>query len=167
MDEKYNVWKTLLKQEKPIQPILDYINEQAELLKEATAGKVLAKFSENNTGVELLLSGLGKAMAESYQLFWSKKDVADAATLYTKVYYEFIIYDAKHTYELSVFRLGFNDTLPADLYIDPTIAEEAGLQDKHEIEEQENFDRLFVEMIKTHKVQYVINRLMQLNDEQS
>ena len=88
------------------------------------------------------------------------KGAKDASNLYLKQTYEFIIADEAHKYELSLFQITCNDTLPATLAIDPTIAEELSLDKQFEIGSLDRFKETFEEIVRSRKVIYIIDRLM-------
>ena len=95
----------------------------------------------------------------------STREGKDASNLYGQNQYEFYITDKNAKYELAIFDMKCNDEYPIELTIDQSIAEEAELDTECEIETGDEFKRYFAEMLKTHKVIYVIKKLIQIAKE--
>ncbi len=163
MSEK-SLWITSVGENKSSQPILDYIINQGEELKKQTNGKI--------RGVLTVAGASWNALIDTLSLFVSTipyqpthhKDLKDASDLYKKKTYEFLIIDEIHKYELSVFQLTCNDTLPVNLTIDSTIAKEEKIEENKNIYSLDTFKTVFKEIVTSEKVVYVIDRLLKLPD---
>lgn len=162
MDIK-SAWTFNRDEAKSSQPIFDYIESQINMLKNATDGKVIALLDDThitNKQIAEALSTLSRTW-DSIPLTINQ-DEKDASKLYEKHTKSFYITDKNNKYELFVFSITGNDELPVLLEIDETIAEEAGLEATIEIRSEESFKEAFDKMVQTHKVNYIINRLMAL-----
>lgn len=142
-----------------------FLKTQADKLKEETDGNVLAVFREKR------VSPLEKALISTGELIPSSRlgiqRGVDATTLYGKKWYEFYITDKNCKYELAIFEIACNDEYPISLEIDETIADEAKLQKKYEVQSYSEFEGYFIDMIRTKKVTYVIRKLCDLQNERA
>jgi len=159
------IWILSNQNERPSKPVIDYILQQGADLAQATEGKLTGLLVHAGVSwrdvTSTLVDALGGITNEHYHATLSK-DATDASYLYKKQTHEFVIVDETHKYELSLFQISCNDTLPASLLIEPTIAEEASLQKHIEIYNLEEFKKVFENIIHCRKVIYIINRLIKL-----
>lgn len=151
-----SLWKLNMETKEPTAPILEYIKKQALDLKVQTNGRVIAKFTE------IRLNGLIKQASMLLTKNGLKKD---ASGLYNGVNYTFYITDQKEQYELDVFSLRCNDNFPVHLTIDETIAQEIQEETTLNVTNSESLKNVFVKMIQSRKVVYVINKLSKMADQ--
>ena len=160
-----SLWITSVDDHEPSKPVLDFIKEQASYLSEETGGKVKAVLAPAGTSWRSIISSLSLFSEDSYHPT-HHSNANDASSLYKKRTYEFYIVDEKHNYELSVFQITSNDTLPASLAIEPTIASEAGFETNItdiQVNSLKEFISMFEEIIRSNKVMYIIDRLIKMH----
>lgn len=138
---------------------IEFIIAQADLLGTETQNRVVAKFVKRRIAYPnfaLPLEAISSALGT--------KKAANASDLYGKQEYEFFVTDRDNKYELAIFEIAFNEEYPIYLEIDETIAEEANIPCNNDISSFEVFKRYFEKILKTHKVSYVINKLIELTE---
>lgn len=160
-----SIWILSDESEQSSLPIINYIQEQGRELSYDTNGKlkgVLVHAGVSWKEMATVLSNTVDGITNGLYHTSFSKGAKDASRLYYKQTYEFIIVDEAHKYELSLFQITCNDTLPASLAIDPTIAEESSLSKQVEIGSLERFKDIFEDIVRSRKVIYIIDRLMKL-----
>lgn len=158
-------WITGFSAKQTTKPVLEYLKQQAKDLSDQTEGKVHAELAYTNS--------MAHSIARSMILVTSKlqhgklfEDSKDASLLYDKTSYDFFIYDEKHKYEFVLFQLECNDMFPVKILMDATVAQEMKMGDALKIESFGAFTQLFVRMIQTNKVVYIIHKLMNLEERE-
>lgn len=146
------------------EPILDFIIEQGEVLKKETNNKIRGVLTKAGASWNTVIETMSKLTLTALYQPTHHKGLKDAANLYTKSTYEFLIVDEIHKYELSVFQITCNDTLPIKLNIDPLIAKEEELDESIDVTSLEAFKSLFRKIVTSDKVVYIIDRLLKLPD---
>ncbi len=166
MSEK-TLWITSVGDDKSSQPILDFIRNQGKDLSDQTNGRIKGVLVKAGASWASLIDTLSLISGQVPYHPTRHNGVKDAGDLYNKTTYEFLIVDEIHKYELSVFQITCNDTLPADLSIDSTIAKEEKLEEHCSIFSLDSFTSKFTEIVTSRKVVYVIDRLLKLPDPQT
>ena len=141
---------------------LKFLKEQAEALEGLTGGNVKAIFGIKRSNG---LTGLSKTLKELSKSANKSRSANDASELYNCQTYEFYITDKNLKYELELFTLYCNDLFPMIINIDETISKEAFITEKLTILNNERLIEIFSNIIRTNKVKYVINKLIEMVDE--
>ena len=148
------------------QPILSYIEQQAKEFAILTNGKLNAYLERTSTPWSTFLRELAAASRITTRSN-KRSSVQDASDFYRKYTYEFFIADEIHNYELSLFQITCNDLLPAFVTIDSDIAEEEDMDKELSIESLEEFKDVFISIVQSNKVVYIISKLLSLSDPDS
>lgn len=181
MSSGENPWVEVLSQpqQKSTGDIVPYFNEQAKLLSKASDGKVKGFFSQTsdvNRTLSPTLEALG-AMSKVLQDVASasavnqtpKVDLLNANDLYKKNSYCFEIRSDR--YRFRVFTIEFDPSYPAVMAVDRGVCNDlARIYDRYKFEEaescditikdDEDLDRVFNQLLKSEKLVYICNRLM-------
>lgn len=163
-----SMWLISVEDHEPSKPIFDLINQQANYLSTETGGKVkgvLARATSSWHQIAQAISSTAAFLTDAYSSTHNH-NANDASDLYNKKTYEFYIINEEHNYELSLFQITCNDTLPATMVIEPTIASEEGLKETIEIDSINEFTDIFRSIIRSNKVTYIIDRLLKLPSNQ-
>ena len=181
MTSSENPWVEVLSQPKykTTEGIVPYFTEQINKLTEASGGKVNGVFSQT-VDVDRLFSPtaelvdtaskalLNVASAGSFY-YSSDLELQDASDLYKKNDYCFEIRSDR--YRFRVFTIEFDPSYPAVMTIDRGVSNDlAKIYDRYEFEESEpcnitikddeDLDRVFNQLLKSEKLIYICNRLM-------
>ena len=144
--------------------VLNYLIERGKDLETQTEGKVIGSLVKTRHPIMEVAKRIAEMSSASYSQRINK-DSKDASAIYEREAYQFVIYDRSHTYELCVFTVRCNDFMPVYIDIDPTIADEEGLEKTIEVSCFETFETLFCRIVSSTKVVYVISHLNNLPDE--
>lgn len=161
-----SLWITSIGEDKSSQPILDYIRNQGKDLSDQTNGKIKGILVKAGSSLASIVDALSLISGQAPYNPTHHKGLNDASELYNKTTYEFLIVDEIHKYELSIFKITCNDTLPANLSIDSIIAKEESLDSNCSIFSLEDFKGIFRRIVTSDKVVYVIDRLLKLPEPQ-
>lgn len=181
MTSNDNPWAEVFTQpqQKTTEGIIPYINEQANLLSEASGGKVKGLFSRTFDVSRTLVPVLD--LAESASIVASKiisgstvhfipeSNLKDAGDLYKKNDYCFEI--RSDGYRFRLFIIKFDPSYPAIMTVDRGVCNDlAKIYDRYKFEEaepcnitiqdDEDLDRVFKQLLKSDKLIYICNRLM-------
>lgn len=181
-----NPWVGVLSQpqQKSTEDIVPYFNEQAKLLSQASDGKVKGIFSQTseiNITLSPTLEALS-AMSKAFQDVASasaldqtpKVDLLNADDLYKKNSYCFEIRSDR--YRFRVFTIEFDPSYPAVMSIDRGVCNDLErIHDRYKfkeaepcnvtIQDDEDLDRVFKQLLKSEKLIYICNRLMTETDQ--
>lgn len=181
MTSSENPWVEVLSQpkNKSTEGIIPYFTEQINKLSEASGGKLNAVFSRT-VDVDRLFSPtaefvdtVSKALlnvASAGSVYHSSDlELQDAGDLYKKNDYCFEIRSDR--YRFRVFTIEFDPSYPAVMTIDRGVSNDlAKLYDRYKFEEaepcditildDEDLDRVFNQLLKSEKLIYICNRLM-------
>ena len=144
------------------QETLNFLRTQADLLGQETHGNVLAKFTDKRRSSTAVMQDALSQIAVDLN---SVHEGENASKLYHRKEYEFYITDSASKYELSIFDIACNDEYPIFLKIDQSIAHEAKLKTDNDVESFQDFKQYFADILRTHKVNYVIRKLQQVAEE--
>lgn len=148
----------------PAKLVLDYLIERGRDLEKQTEGKVIGSLVKiNHPLIEIARRVAEISNGTKPQRI--NKNAKDAATIYERESYQFIIYDRAHSYELCVFTIRCNAFMPVYIEIDATIAEEEEIEEYTEANNLEEFEDLFSRIVGSTKVIYIISQLNNLPDE--
>ncbi len=178
MDTSDNPWAEALSQpqDKSTTNVIAYCTRQAELLSEATEGKIAGVFAKTrevnkqiSTSIDLTAPML--ALADAPYLHRTPQlDLRDANAVYVKQDYCFEI--RSDTYRFRLFTLVFGPLYPATLHVDAGVCEdlaklngrfsvaEDGEAFPISIEDDDDLDGIFRLLLKSRKLNYICNRLM-------
>lgn len=186
MSSSENPWVEVLSQsqQKSTKGIVPYFNEQAKMLSEASNGKVKGVFSKTfdvNRTLSPTLEALS-AMSKVFQDVASasavdqtqKVNLLNANDLYKKNSYCFEIRSDR--YRFRVLTIEFDPSYPAVMAIDQGVSNDlAKIYDRYKFEEgepcnitiqdDEDLDRVFNQILKSEKLIYICNRLMNESNE--
>lgn len=181
MSSSENPWVEVLSQpqQKSTEDIVPYFNEQAKLLSQASDGKVKGIFSQTSE-INITLSPTLEALSAMSKVFQDvasasaldqtpKVDLLNADDLYKKNSYCFEIRSDR--YRFRVFTIEFDPSYPAAMTIDQGVSNDlAKIYDRYKFEEaepcnitiqdDEDLDRVFNQLLKSEKLIYICNRLM-------
>ena len=181
-----NPWVEVLSQpqQKSTKGIVPYFNEHAKLLSQASDGKVEGFFSQTSDVNRTLsptleaLSAMSKALQEvataSIVDQTPKVDLLNANDLYKKNSYCFEIRSDRYRFRL--FTIEFDPSYPAVMTVDQGVSNDlAKTNDRYKFEEakpcniliqdDEDLDRVFNQLLKSEKLIYICNRLMNETNE--
>lgn len=181
MTSSENPWVEVLSQPKykTTEGIVPYFTEQINKLTEASGGKVNGVFSQTVDVDRLfsptaeLVDTVSKALlnvASAGSFYYSSDlELQDASDLYKKNDYCFEIRSDR--YRFRVFTIEFDPSYPAVMTIDRGVSNDlAKIYDRYEFEESapcnitikddEDLDRVFNQLLKSEKLIYICNRLM-------
>ena len=181
MSSSENPWVGVLSQpqQKSTEGIVPYFNEQAILLSQASDGKVKGFFAQTSD-VNTTLSPTLEALSDMSKVLQDvvsasavdqtpKVDLLNANDLYKKNSYCFEIRSDR--YRFRVFTIEFDPSYPAVMTIDRGVSNDlAKIYDRYKFEEaepcnitiqdDEDLDRVFNQLLKSEKLIYICNRLM-------
>ena len=181
MSPSENPWLEVLSQpqHRSTEEIVPFFNEQAKLLSEASGDKVKGLFSRtvdvNRTLVPALdlaesaSTVISSVISGNAVLCASKSNLKDADDLYRKNDYCFEIRSDR--YRFRVFTIEFGPSYPAVLAVDRGICGDlAKIYDRYKFEEAEpcnitiqdddDLNRVFNQLLKSEKLVYICSRLM-------
>lgn len=181
MTSSENPWVEVLSQpqQKTTDGIIPYFNMQTKMLSEASGAKVKGLFSRtfdvNRTLVPALdLAGSASTVVSSVitgnaVLCAPKSNLKDADDLYKKKGYCFEIRSDR--YRFRVFTIEFGPSYPAVMAVDRGICGDlAKIYDRYKFEEaepcnitiqdDEDLDRVFNQLLNSEKLIYICSRLM-------
>lgn len=181
MTSNDNPWAEVFTQpqQKTTEGIIPYINEQAKLLSEASGGKVKGLFSRTLDVTRALVPALD--LAESASTVVSRiisgstvhstpdSNLKDAGDLYKKNDYCFEI--RSDGYRFRLFTIKFDPSYPAIMTVDRGVCNDlAKIYDRYNFEEadpcnitiqdDDDLDCVFNQLLKSEKLIYICNRLM-------
>lgn len=181
MSSGENPWVEVLSQpqQKSTGDIVPYFNEQAKLLSQASDGKVKGLFSQTSE-INITLSPTLEALSAMSKVFQDvasasaldqtpKVDLINADDLYKKNSYCFEIRSDR--YRFRVFTIEFDPSYPAVMSIDRGVCNDLEkIHDRYKfkeaepcnvtIQDDEDLDRVFNQLLKSEKLVYICNRLM-------
>lgn len=181
MSSSENPWVEVLSQpqQKSTGDIVPYFNEQAKLLSQASDGKVKGLFSQTSE-INITLSPTLEALSAMSKVFQDvasasaldqtpKVDLINADDLYKKNSYCFEIRSDR--YRFRVFTIEFDPSYPAVMSIDRGVCNDLEkIHDRYKfkeaepcnvtIQDDEDLDRVFNQLLKSEKLVYICNRLM-------
>lgn len=181
MSSGENPWVEVLSQpqQKSTGDIVPYFNEQAKLLSQASDGKVKGLFSQTSE-INITLSPTLEALSAMSKVFQDvasasaldqtpKVDLMNADDLYKKNSYCFEIRSDR--YRFRVFTIEFDPSYPAVMSIDRGVCNDLEkIHDRYKfkeaepcnvtIQDDEDLDRVFNQLLKSEKLVYICNRLM-------
>ena len=162
-----SIWVTSVEKNNSSRPIIEYIIDQGNDLSKQTNGKIKGVLVKAGAAWDSFVDILTLLGSQIPYHPTHHNELNDASELYKKRTFEFLIVDEIHKYELSVFQITCNDTMPVKLRIDPTIAREEKLEESSDIRSLETFKDIFEEIVTSEKVVYIISRLLSLPDPQT
>ncbi|WP_195534741.1 hypothetical protein [Collinsella aerofaciens] len=181
MSSGENPWVEVLSQpqQKSTGDIVPYFNEQAKLLSQASDGKVKGLFSQTSE-INITLSPTLEALSAMSKVFQDvasasaldqtpKVDLMNADDLYKKNSYCFEIRSDR--YRFRVFTIEFDPSYPVVMSIDRGVCNDLEkIHDRYKfkeaepcnvtIQDDEDLDRVFNQLLKSEKLVYICNRLM-------
>lgn len=181
MSSGENPWVEVLSQpqQKSTGDIVPYFNEQAKLLSQASDGKVKGLFSQTSE-INITLSPTLEALSAMSKVFQDvasasaldqtpKVNLLNADDLYKKNSYCFEIRSDR--YRFRVFTIEFDPSYPAVMSIDRGVCNDLErIHDRYKfkeaepcnvtIQDDEDLDRVFNQLLKSEKLVYICNRLM-------
>lgn len=181
MSSGENPWVEVLSQpqQKSTGDIVPYFNEQAKLLSQASDGKVKGLFSQTSE-INITLSPTLEALSAMSKVFQDvasasaldqtpKVDLMNADDLYKKNSYCFEIRSDR--YRFRVFTIEFDPSYPVVMSIDRGVCNDLEkIHDRYKfkeaepcnvtIQDDEDLDRVFNQLLKSEKLIYICNRLM-------
>lgn len=181
MTSSVNPWSEVLSQpqQKTTDGIIPYFNKQTKMLSEASGGKVKGLFSRTFDGNRTLVPALDLAesastavsriISGSTLLSTPDSDLKDAGDLYKKNDYSFEI--RSDGYRFRLFTIKFDPSYPAIMTVDRGVCNDlAKVYDRYKFEEadpcnitiqdDEDLDSVFNQLLKSVKLIYICNRLM-------
>lgn len=181
MSSSENPWVEVLTQpqHKSTEGIVPYFNEQAKMLSEASDSKVKGVFSKTSDVNRTLspaleaINTLSKVVQDVASAgvvdLTPEVDLLNADDLYKKNDYCFEIRSERYRFRL--FTIEFNPSYPVDMTVDRGVCNDlAKIYDRYKFEEaepcnitiqdDEDLDRVFNQLLKSEKLVYICNRLM-------
>lgn len=181
MTSSNNPWIEVFSQpqQKSTEGIISYFFEQAKMLTEASDGNVKGFFSKSSdvnrtlcTALEAIgtLSKVAQDLASASIVDRAPEaDLLNADDLYKKNDYCFEIRSDR--YRFRVFSIKFDPSYPAVMTVDQGVCNDlAKIYDRFKFEEgdpcnitiqdDEDLDRVFNQLLKSEKLVYICNRLM-------
>lgn len=181
MTSSANPWLEVLSQpqQKTTDGIIPYFNKQTKMLSEASGGKVKGLFSRTFDVNRTLVPALDLAESASTVVsriisgstvhFTPESDLKDAGDLYKKNDYCFEI--RTDGYRFRLFTIVFDPSYPAVMTIDRGVCNDlAKTSDRYKfgeadscnitIQDDEDLDSVFNQLLKSEKLVYICNRLM-------
>ena len=181
MTSSANPWLEVLSQpqQKTTDGIIPYFDKQTKMLSEASGGKVKGLFSRTFDVNRTLVPALDLAESASTVVsriisgstvhFTPDSDLKDAGDLYKKNDYCFEI--RTDGYRFRLFTIEFDPSYPAVMTIDRGVCNDlAKIYDRYKFEEadpcnitiqdDEDLNRVFNQLLKSEKLIYICNRLI-------
>lgn len=151
-------WKVNDKKFENTEKVQICIDEQCQELNKITNGNVKAIFQPKR---ENMFTITQKTAFSINKIFANEKE-QKAYDLIARKEYEFYITDKNNEYEFPIFTISMNNKFPINLKLDNSLAYELSLDEKYKLDNYEEFDNLFKEILQSNRITYIIEQLNQL-----